>query len=104
MTGTALVRRTDVILWELRRLCISGKRVALSLTDEAGRRAEGHVTTVSPTGATVTISGLMISAEQILAVHNPSLLGDSTWHTGRWHFDAHDDGAFAGQLRIPGIA
>jgi hypothetical protein len=104
MPGTELVRRTDAIVWELRRFCISGKRVALSLTDEAGRRAEGHVTTVSPTGGTVTISGVMIPAEHILAVHRPVILGeDSNWVAGRWHFDPHDDGALAGQLRIPGI-
>lgn len=101
---TALVRRTDSILWELRNFFATGKRVALSLTDEAGRRAEGHVTSVSPTGGTVTISGQMIPAAAILAVHRPVIMGDDTsWVAGRWHFEAHDDGAIAGQLRIPGI-
>lgn len=100
---TALVRRTDSVLWELRRFWASGKRVALSLTEEAGRRAEGHVSHVSPTGGTVTISGLMIPTTEILAVHRPVVMGEDTnYVAGRWHFEPQGL-APAGQLRIPGV-
>lgn len=98
---TALVRRTDSTLWELRRLWGSGKRVALSLTEEAGRRVEGEVTGVSPTGAWVKVNGVQIAPADILAVHYPSILGDSTWRSGRWHFDGRAPMAITGQLEFP---
>lgn len=100
---TALVRRTDSILWELRRLWASGKRVALTLTEEAGRRAEGQVTRVSPTGAWVKVNGVQIAPSDILAVHNPSVLGDSTYRDGaHWHFEPLRVIA-ADQLELPGL-
>jgi len=102
--GMELVRLTDSIVWELRRFFTSGKRVRLTLVEEAGRFAEGHVTGVSPTGSTVTVAGKLIPAETILAVHRPVIMSEDTnWVTGRWHFDPYDDGSIAGQLRIPGL-
>lgn len=88
MTGEALVRLTDSILWDLRRHWASGKRVAVTLTEEAGRRAEGKVTRVSPTNAWVKINGELIPAEAILAVHRPVIMGEDTTHRGKapWHF------------------
>lgn len=100
---TALVRRTDSILWELRRLWGSGKRVALSLSEEAGRRVEGEVTSVSPTGAWVKVNGVLIDPADILAVHNPSRLGDSTHRGGCWHFDGRAPIVGRGQLELPGL-
>ena len=102
---TALVRLTDAILWDLRRHWASGKRVALSLTEKAGCRVEGQVTRVSPTGTWVKVNGVLISTEDILAVHNPSILGDSTYRDGRsWHFDPLRVVASGGQLELPGLA
>lgn len=98
-----LVRLTDSILWELRRHWASGKRVALSLTEQSGRRIEGQVTRVSPTGAWVKVNGVQIQTEDILAVHYPSILGDSTYRGGRWHFDGLRIVAGTGQLEIPGL-
>jgi hypothetical protein len=87
--GTALVRLTDSILWELRRYWASGKRVAVTLSEEAGRRIEGQVTRVSPTGAWVRINSVQIPAEEILAIHKPVILGEDTTHRGKaaWHFE-----------------
>jgi hypothetical protein len=88
VTGKELVRPADSILWDLRHHWASGKRVALTLTEEAGRRAEGKVTRVSPTNAWVKINGILIPAEAILAVHRPVLMGEDTTHRGEasWHF------------------
>lgn len=85
--GTALVRLTDSMMWELRRFWATGKRVSLSLTEHAGRRIEGHVTRVSPTNAYVRVNGVLIPAEQILAVHCPVIMGEDTTHRGKaeWH-------------------
>lgn len=104
MASMALVRRTDSMLWELRRFWASGKRVALSLTEEAGRRIEGQVTRVSPTGAFVRVNGRLILAESILAIHRPVILGEDTTHRGvaEWHFEPL---RWTPQLEeLPGIA
>lgn len=87
--GTALIRLTDSMMWELRRFWASGKRVALSLTEEAGRRVEGQVTRVSPVNVWVKINGIVIPAEAILAVHRPVIMGEDTTHRGgEWHFES----------------
>jgi hypothetical protein len=89
MTTTTLIRRADSVLWELRRFWASGRRVALSLTEDGGRRIEGQVTAVSPTGAWIKVNGVQLRPEQILAVHRPVILGeDSTWRGGAWHFES----------------
>ncbi|HEV2790410.1 MAG TPA: hypothetical protein VGV69_03830 [Solirubrobacterales bacterium] len=85
----ALVRLTGSILWELRQRWASGKRVSLTLDERGGRRVEGQVQRVSPTGAWVKVNGMMIPTELILAVHNPAFCGgDSTWRGGAWHFES----------------
>jgi hypothetical protein len=85
-SGKELVRLADSILWELRRFWASGKRVSLTLADEAGQRIEGHVTHVTATGAFVRVNGLHIRTEDILAVHSPCVWeGDSSWRSGQWH-------------------
>jgi hypothetical protein len=84
-----LIRPLNSIFWELRRFWASGKRVSLTLTEAAGNRVEGQVQRVSATGAWVRVNGLLIRAEDILAVHSPLLMGeDSTWRGGAWHFES----------------
>lgn len=84
MASKALVRLTSSIFWELRRAWASGRRVAITLTDRCDReRVEGHVVAVSATDAYVRVKTFKdrpreIPGEDILAVHNPSRLGDST--------------------------
>lgn len=88
VTGTALVRyRDDSVLRELRRCWANGKRVALSLTDQAGRRAEGHVTAVSPTGVTCRIGQTLVPIDEVLAIHRPVVMGEDTTYDARtaWH-------------------
>lgn len=101
MSGTALVRPITATLWELRSAWASGKRVALSLDERCTpRRVEGHVSAVAATGAYVRVAGLHVPDEAILAVHLPSILGDSTARDGQWHGPGHGDDVAAGQLVI----
>jgi hypothetical protein len=75
---TTLVRPLTSVFWELRRAWASGKRVSLSLDDRCEiPRIEGRVTEVAATDAFVKVNGRHVSGETILAVHWPSLLGDS---------------------------
>jgi len=81
VTGTALARPLAAIFWDLRGAWASGRRVALSL-DADVPRAEGFVTRVSATDASVHVGDLLVPADRILAVHLPSRLGDSTVRAG----------------------
>lgn len=92
MTSLDLVRSTDAILWELRHASTWGRRVALMLTDVAGRRIEGHVASVSATGSSVMIRCdrvvVLVPAETILAVHYPrQWMGEETTWDGKGRFD-----------------
>lgn len=81
----ALTRPISAIAWELRAAWATGRRVSLSLLPRAGDRLEGHVHRVSATNAFVVVAGLHVPLEDVLAVHHPSRLGDSTARGGRWH-------------------
>jgi hypothetical protein len=81
--GKALVRPIDAMAWELRYAWAVGKRVSLSLA--SGLRIEGHVTTVAATSAFVVVSGCHVPLAQVLAVHNPSRLGDSSVGDEPWN-------------------
>lgn len=72
------MRPARAIAWELRSAWAVGLRVSLSLERADVERVEGHVQRVAATGATVTIAGLLIPLDRVLAVHRPSRLGDST--------------------------
>lgn len=101
MSGTALVRPIAATLWELRSAWASGKRVALSLDERCTpRRVEGHVSAVAATGAFVRIGNLQVPDDAILAVHLPSILGDSTARDGQWHGPGHADDVAPGQSVI----
>jgi hypothetical protein len=78
MPGTALQRPPSAIVWELRSAWAVGRRIAVSLERADIDRIEGHVQRVAATGATVTIAGLLVPLDRVLAVHQPSRLGDST--------------------------
>ena len=61
--------------------CVS---VTLERADE--QRIEGRVRRVAATGAFVVIDGMHVPTDRVLAVHLPSLLGDSDWDgTGAFH-------------------
>jgi hypothetical protein len=90
MTG-ALVRPVRSTFWELRGCWATGRRVALSL-DADVLRVEGHLTSVSATDAFVKMGDLLIPGERILAVHQPTRLGDSSIRGGE---------AWAGPPRRP---
>lgn len=75
----SLVRPTSEIGWELRGSWAAGKRVAVSLDERCRpRRLEGKIQRVAPSGAFAVIEGFHVPMDAILAVHNPSRLGDST--------------------------
>jgi hypothetical protein len=74
----ALVRSESAVAWELRTAWGSGRRVALSLERADMRRLEGHVQAVAATGVFVRVAGRVVPMDRVLAVHWPSLLGDST--------------------------
>lgn len=78
MPSQALVRPVSAVAWELRRAWASGRRVVVSLERADMDRVEGHVQRVSPTAASVTIAGLLVPLDRVLAVHWPARLGDST--------------------------
>jgi len=82
--GSALVRQPASMAWELRAAWAVGTRIALSL-DERCRspRMEGHIQSVSPTGAFVVMASTHVPVEAILAVHRPSRLGDSDHAQGK---------------------
>lgn len=74
-----LVRPTSAIGWELRAAWAGGRRVSLSLDERCHpRRLEGELQRVAATGAFVVLDGFHVPMDAILAVHNPSRLGDST--------------------------
>jgi hypothetical protein len=81
VTGRALERPRAAIFWDLRGAWASGRRVALSLAADVAR-AEGFVTRVSATDASVHVGDLLIPADAILALHLPSRLGDSSIRAG----------------------
>lgn len=73
-----LVRPTSAITWDLRGAWAKRKRVALSLDERCTpRRLEGTIQRIATTGAFVVIEGFHVPTDAILAVHNPSRLGDS---------------------------
>lgn len=96
MPGVALVRRADAMLDELRAAWASGRRVALTVAGE--RRLEGHVRHVSSTGAFVDIGKRRVMAGDLLAVHRPSRLGDSTIRTAAFDKRPRDLSPMVGQL------
>jgi hypothetical protein len=74
-----LVRPTSAVSWELRGAWAARKRVSLSLDERCTpRRLEGKVQRVATTGAFAVVEGFHVPMDAILAVHNPSRLGDST--------------------------
>lgn len=104
MIGKALIRLPSSVLWELRLYWAKGYRVSLAI-DGDERRIEGHVRSVSATGAYAIVGDLHVPADRILAVFRPSRLGDSTVEEGeRWNGwvppAARRD---PDQLEIPGI-
>lgn len=82
--GVALERPTSSKAWDLRWAWATGHRVSVSLDVADLQRVEGHVAAVSATDAYVIIRRLHIPLDRILAVHKPSLLGDSTARGGQW--------------------
>lgn len=72
------MRLPSSFLFELRAAWARGRRVSLSLDARADDgRLEGHITSVSATGAYVKLHGRHVPTDLILAVHLPSRLGDS---------------------------
>ncbi len=97
-TSTALVRLSHAIAYELRAAWASGRRVSVSLERADLARVEGHVFAVSATDATVTVAGLLIPLDRVLAVHLPSRLGDSTAGADeRWRGRARRERQWPGQ-------
>lgn len=82
MNAVALARPLSSVAWELRAAWAKGLRVALSLERCDLDRVEGIVTRVAATDAYCTVRGLRVPLDRILAVHRPSLLGDSTARAG----------------------
>lgn len=80
----ALERPVSAIAWDLRTAWAGGLRVALTLDACDRPRLEGTVRRVAATGAHVTVAGLHVPVDRILAVHRPSRLGDSTARGGSW--------------------
>lgn len=80
------MRLASSVAWELRTGWAKGWRVSLSI-DADETRVEGHVTTVSATGAFAVVGGLHVPLDRVLAVHRPSRLGDSRYdeRDGTWH-------------------
>ena len=84
--GTSLARPLRAVAWDLRTAWATGRRVSVSVERADVDRVEGHVFSVSPTDASVTIAGWMVPLDRVLSVHRPSRLGDSTVAEGeRWH-------------------
>ncbi len=104
MTGTDLVRLASSVLWELRAAWASGRRVSVTLERADVARVEGHVGAVSATGASVCINGLMVPMDRVLAVHQPSRLGDSEGCVFAWHGAGHRVEQIPGQHPLEGLA
>lgn len=104
MSTLALTRPLRATAWELRSAWAVGRRVAVSIERADMDRVEGHVFSVAATDATVTIAGVVIPLDRILAVHLPSRLGDSTvgederWRGRRRRVE------LPGQDELPGVA
>jgi hypothetical protein len=86
VTGTALELPISAKGWQLRGAWATGRRVAVTIDSPDLSRAEGFVTSVSATNAYLIIAGWHVPLDAVLAVHFPSLLGDSTWDPkeGAW--------------------
>jgi len=85
VSSTALTRPLSAVAWEPRTAWATGHRISVTLERADTDRVEGHVSRVAATDATVTIAGLMIPLDRVLAVHRPTRLGDSTVGVGeRW--------------------
>ena len=82
--GKELIRLPSPLLRDLRSAWAKGERVALVLTEGAGRRIEGHVRAVSPTGASVSVNGTLVPLADVLSVHRPRQFmgGETTWRPG----------------------
>lgn len=74
----------------------SGRRVAVTV--DGARRIEGHVRHVSSTGAYADVGARRVLAGDLLAVHRPSRLGDSTIRTAAFDRRPRDLSPIAGQL------
>jgi hypothetical protein len=83
VTGMALELPVNAKAWRLRGSWASGRRVSLTIDSRDLHRIEGHVQAVSATNAYVVIAGQHVPLDYVLAVHYPSLLGDSTFEEGR---------------------
>jgi hypothetical protein len=99
VTGSALIRRVDALLDELRAAWASGRRVSVSVA--GGGRVEGEVVHVSTTGAFVDVADGRVLAGDLLAVHLPSRLGDSSVRGAGFHFDGRASVVADGQLCLP---
>lgn len=97
-----LVRPLSSTAWELRTAWATRRRVAVSLARADMDRIEGYVFAVAATDTTVTIAGVVVPLDRILAVHRPSRLGDSTGHGGEYDGPARRE-QLAGQTEIPGV-
>lgn len=73
-----LVRPLSSIAWELRTAWATGRRVSLTIERADVDRLEGHISQVAATNAFITVAGLQVPLDRVLAVHVPSRLGDST--------------------------
>lgn len=93
------------MLWELRRAWATGRRVSLTLVDNAGRRVEGHVRAVSATGASVNVNGILVPVESILGVHMRSrwMDEDTTWEEGGQPFHGRARRVLPQSEELPGI-
>jgi hypothetical protein len=82
VTGVGLIRPTSSTAWELRGAWATGLRVSVTIDALDLQRLEGHVSAVSATDAYAVISQRQIPLDRVLAVHRPSLLGDSSFEQG----------------------
>lgn len=97
MAGMSLIRPLRAVAWDLRSAWASGRRVSVTLE----RADVNRVYSVSATDATVTIAGLLIPLDRVLAVHRPSRLGDSTVGEGeRWRGMARRRDPMPGQSEL----
>jgi hypothetical protein len=75
---SGLVRLTGNVFWELRGAWASGRRISLSLDERCpDRRIEGYVTRVAATDSFVHVNGVHVPGDAVLAIHRPSMMGDS---------------------------
>jgi hypothetical protein len=101
VTNFTLCRPADGMAWELRAAWASGKRVALSIDrDGTVERLEGHVRRVAPSGAFVVVGARHVPLDLVLAIHNPSRLGDSTVKRAWVVREPHRDEQRTGQLAL----